>query len=428
LSPAKRLIYSLGVMHTLLSPGVISIIACPACKGELRVVDEGLLCRSCSHVYRVSGGIPELLPLRDSATIDPSSLRIKTKEEASRTIAEMTGIDSGFLRSARVFYGIYLLCVVFAVARWPLGIAAVVVILLADWLVFRVRRGRVLHRDAANPFRLQSACDYGAVDDAYRREGRAQPRMSDWVKLAGESLGNPTGDSAEEPDDERYQDILRVYGARAQPADVVVDVGANDGRACFQFGIGRDAVFVGIDVSRLLLEEFLRNLPEKTAIQAEGGCLPLRDGVVDFLFCTETLEHIADPGAAMTEFVRVLKPGGRLMVQSPNAHRIRNLNAFHILTLFISLTNDRVLLKKVVHENTWHNAATYHWDFSRHDYKRMLGGQPSRITELYSRSFFFPGFLIRGRIDRYQMKERVLGSIPALRLFGGDLVVVAEKL
>lgn len=115
------------------------------------------------------------------------------------------------------------------------------------------------------------------------------------------------------------------------------------------------------------------------------------------------------------------------MVQSPNAHRIRNLNLFHLVSLVASLGTDSVLLKKAVHENTWHNGVTYHWDFSRQDYKRLLEGKTCRITALYSRSFFFPGFLIRGSIDRFRRKERLFASLPAIRLLGGDLVVVAEK-
>jgi hypothetical protein len=116
------------------------------------------------------------------------------------------------------------------------------------------------------------------------------------------------------------------------------------------------------------------------------------------------------------------------MIQSPNAHRVRNLNPFHLVVLLLSLLSDGVLLKKAVHENTWHNGVTYHWDFSRQDYVRMLEGKPCRITALNSRSFFFPGFLIRGSADRYRRKERLLGLLPAIRSIGGDLVVVAEKL
>lgn len=430
---------------------ILSIAACPACKGGLAETGDGLACRACSRTYPVRGGIPELFVPESGPSIDPSALRIKTDEEAARTIAEMAAIDTGFIRSQRAFYGLYFLLVFSAVMKWAPAAIAVLGIFAADWVWFRASRGRVLRRYASNPLRLQTAADYRAVDDAYAREGRAQPGMSDWVRLArralgesctgalggaaaespvgagGESTGGASGEVTGDPDDERYRDIHRVWREASRPGEVVVDVGANDGCAFTKFGIGENSTFIGIDVSRSLLEKFRAEAPDQTAIQADGACLPLRDGTVDFLFCTETLEHIADPRAAMSEIVRVLKPGGRLMVQSPNAHRIRNLNLFHLVSLVASLGTDSVLLKKAVHENTWHNGVTYHWDFSRQDYKRLLEGKTCRITALYSRSFFFPGFLIRGSIDRFRRKERLFASLPAIRLLGGDLVVVAEK-
>jgi 2-polyprenyl-3-methyl-5-hydroxy-6-metoxy-1,4-benzoquinol methylase len=38
----------------------------------------------------------------------------------------------------------------------------------------------------------------------------------------------------------------------------------------------------------------------------------------DVIFCCETLEHVPDPCIAVAELVRVLKPGGRLFVSTPN--------------------------------------------------------------------------------------------------------------
>jgi SAM-dependent methyltransferase len=361
-------------------------------------------------------------------TIDPSLLRIKSKKEASATLSERAGSECGFISGPRIFYLIYVLLILAAVLREGRGVLIILGLFFLDWFAFRVRRKRMLADAEANPLRIRTADDYAAIDDLYRREGREQPTMSDWVQLAGESAVTG-GDTAqvEDQDDERYRDILRVYERLGVKAQVVVDVGANDGRAYWKFGIGKGRKFIGIDISDLLLEKFRRRIPDQMAIQADGACLPLDDSSVDFLFCTETLEHLSDPGRAVKEFGRVLKPGGVLMIQSPNAHRIRNLNPFHILNSTLGLFWDGALQKKTVHENTWHNAATYHWDFSVHDYREMADDAGLEISELRSGQFFFPRFLLRGGVDAFIRKERTIGSIPLFRMLGGDLVLVAGK-
>ncbi len=317
----------------------------------------------------------------------------------------MARSDRGFISSPRHFYAFYLLLLVTLVFRLESGVFMIIALLLADWIFFRVRRRRVLESALANTLRLRSVADYEEVDEVYRREGKAQPTMTDWVRLAGGTPDGGTGSTdAEDQDDERYRDILRVY--QQKDAEVVVDVGANDGRAYFKFGIGEGKTFIGIDVSHLLLAEFMWRVPGQTALQADGICLPLKDSTVDFLFCTETLEHLADPQQAMLEFGRVLRSGGRLIIQSPNAHRIRNLNPFHLATNALGLLSDQVLQKKVVHENTWHNAATYHWDFSVQDYRRMAAKAGLKVTELRSGQFFFPRFLMSGRADGFDKEGK----------------------
>jgi SAM-dependent methyltransferase len=50
---------------------------------------------------------------------------------------------------------------------------------------------------------------------------------------------------------------------------------------------------------------------------ADVSHLPFADCSFDVVVCSEVLEHIADNGAAVAELVRVLKPGGDLVVTVP---------------------------------------------------------------------------------------------------------------
>jgi len=57
------------VKKPLVSKELMSILACPVCKGDLKLVGKKLVCQSkkCGNEYPIKDGIPILLPpeLRD---------------------------------------------------------------------------------------------------------------------------------------------------------------------------------------------------------------------------------------------------------------------------------------------------------------------------------------------------------------------------
>lgn len=56
-----------------------------------------------------------------------------------------------------------------------------------------------------------------------------------------------------------------------------------------------------------------------TDIVSDILSIPLSDGSVDAIMCTEVLEHIPDPSAAIAEFARLIRPGGYLIITAPFA-------------------------------------------------------------------------------------------------------------
>jgi 2-polyprenyl-6-hydroxyphenyl methylase / 3-demethylubiquinone-9 3-methyltransferase len=111
----------------------------------------------------------------------------------------------------------------------------------------------------------------------------------------------------------------RLVPPAREPAAVLVDIGCGAGLLSPHLA-GKGYRHIGIDLTRSALHQAAAH--GVTAINADAGRLPLRDGVADVVSAGEILEHVPDRPAVIAEVCRVLKPGGLLVLDTLNATAI----------------------------------------------------------------------------------------------------------
>jgi SAM-dependent methyltransferase len=84
-------------------------------------------------------------------------------------------------------------------------------------------------------------------------------------------------------------------------------------------------MIVAADVDHDLLRERRAEFPDVHWAVAPAHPLAFVDRSFDAVFAGELIEHLADPRAALAEFRRVLRPGGLLVLTTPNRRRLANL-------------------------------------------------------------------------------------------------------
>lgn len=124
------------------------------------------------------------------------------------------------------------------------------------------------------------------------------------------------------------EDFLQLIGERLQlhRAKSVLDVGygvGHWGRALAPV-LSEDARVLGVDreprwISEAAARAEAVGLGERFRYQeGDATSLPFPDGTFDLVTCQTVLIHLADPRLALREMLRVLEPGGMVLVTEPN--------------------------------------------------------------------------------------------------------------
>lgn len=184
---------------------------------------------------------------------------------------------------------------------------------------------------------------YRVADDA-RRNGHAAL----WPLLAAQ-FAAAADDPAVQEDEARLQEVLRLrkenfethgdvrqlvpgrswaawaraLGHLLPPLDVV-DIGCGDGYLTLETARWARHV-IGIDRSEEVLDraKALATRRRVTNVEWKKGelaRLPLHDNSMDVALISQSLHHANDPERAVAEAVRVLKPGGRLLILDLKQH------------------------------------------------------------------------------------------------------------
>jgi len=123
-------------------------------------------------------------------------------------------------------------------------------------------------------------------------------------------------------------DAFRAYkrqsfaALRIGEGSLVAEIGSGTGEDAARLArLMPSGRMIGLDLSEAMVAEASRRysgIPNLEFRQASADALPFESGTLDAIRADRVLIHVPDAQAVLDEMVRVLKPGGRLVVSEPD--------------------------------------------------------------------------------------------------------------
>jgi len=205
-----------------------------------------------------------------------------------------------------------------------------------------------------------------------------------------------------------------------------LDYGCADGGYAEQLlTVGADEV-VGVDVETSRIEQAqARGLKQASFLHCPTGSkLPFGDETFDGAFVNEVMEHVDNEQQSLAELCRVLKPGGRVVVISPNRWFPFEGHTVHIGNRKM---NPAPLIPWLPSRLTQpHVEARNYWPRELVGQVRQAGFAIAEVGFIWPVLDVYP-WLPQSLIPLYQRNIPRLDRLPGLRRFGVSTLVVGVK-
>ena len=231
--------------------------------------------------------------------------------------------------------------------------------------------------------------------------------------------------------------VAGFLASHAKEGDLILEVGCGSG--ILIPGLPRGVVYTGVDVSSYGLSQARARFKAVSFIEASSDKLPFNSGAFLYVVSVFALEHFPKPKESLDEIIRVLKPGGYLLLLAPNLefpfarlNAIRHLSLIHRMFFMVKRIGDYflrlfgVFTFRTIAENYTETTGRYdrpdddltyavssfeviNYLSRRHSLRLLAGGVPTTSSD-------WCGHL-----------RKIVQFLPAMRYYGGVLFVVMEK-
>ena len=140
----------------------------------------------------------------------------------------------------------------------------------------------------------------------------------------------------------KWDDMRKGFFSEAVREKAFAVAGLKEGKTAADIGAGAGFMTVelirkrlqviAVDQSEAMLQEMKTRFSKEENIdyrRGESENLPVADGSVDYAFANMYLHHVQSPLKAIKEMVRILKPGGNLVITDLDKHEFEFLKREH---------------------------------------------------------------------------------------------------
>lgn len=140
-----------------------------------------------------------------------------------------------------------------------------------------------------------------------RPELNAATAYDQWAGFYDDQPGNLMMDL----DESIFSELLNAVSLAGK---TVVDIGCGTGRHWKKIMAGNPSRLVGFDVSKKMLEQLTHKFPTAEVYLSDGTFNELKNETADLLVSTLTIAHIENLDTTFSEWNRILKPGGDMII------------------------------------------------------------------------------------------------------------------